>query len=108
MIELLYTLLVLIGFMIPIDLLFHNYIYPTLILRFGYSFSLEMKFLLQIYYELNYQNIQGASFSPITNISPLYYNNETFSSLDLTTKVISDYSIIKTEEYSNECLKNFF
>jgi len=114
MIELLYTSLSILVVPLAFNyLIFNNHIITNFILNFG------ILFIFFLYYitlhdnsldrnKIEYNNIFDSPFYPIINITPTYFFNGTFDYLYIETGDKFKYSIIKAEEYSNECLENYF
>jgi len=108
MIELLYTTLVLFGFFFPLFLIFPIFKFMKLVIL---SFQLILSFILlsknfykkhSLYNSPKFQNIQSTDFYPIKDL----YKIRNEISFNITT--YNKFSLIKTEIYSKQCLKNYF
>ena len=109
MLELLYTSLVIFGFYFSFFMCCPVF-NPIKITMFAAQLALCITLLSKNFYkkhslwkEPNFINIHKVPYYPIKSIN-LKYNEE----LSIEKMYDSEFSIIKTEEYSNECLENYF
>ena len=113
MIELLYSLLTVLGISIIPFFLFASFQYSKI---YFYSFQIIIWILLIsindykknfLWNEPEFQPIKNTPYPPIKNIIPEKNENDYLLSLTLEY-ANSRFSIIKTEIYTKECLENYF
>ena len=115
MIELLYTTLVLFGFFIPVFLMLPNFSIMKLIFVF-FQFILFIILLsnnfykkLSLYKGEQFKFIQNTGFLPINSLyKSSSYNNFVNPTIYFGTMSSSEFSLIKTEKFSTQCLENYW
>ena len=114
MLELLYTTLVLFGFLLPGFFIFKEFKPRKIFLHF-FLFILSIILLSNNFYkkhtlykEARFQYIQKTDFNPIRSLFKDYYENGTFKDFSFDTLGNSEFSLIKTEKYTIKCLEDYY
>ena len=61
-----------------------------------------------LYKAPKFEYIQHTNFYPIKSLFPIYYENGTFKNIGFEKMNDDKFSLIKTDEYSTQCLENYF
>ena len=114
MIEILYMILVLFGFIFPFFFLFKEFKPLELGLIF-FQFILSIILLSDNFYkdqslyeDPNFNNIQSSGFKPIISLYKTFYENGSFENIGFDTMYNSEFSLIKTQKYSVKCFENYY
>ena len=115
MIELLYTTLVIFGFFIPVFLMLPNFSIMKLIFVF-FQFILFIILLsnnfykkLSLYKGEQFKFIQNTGFLPINSLyKSSSYDDLGNPTINFGTMSSSEFSLIKTEKFSIQCLENYW
>ena len=115
MIELLYTTLVIFGFFIPVFLMLPNFSIMKLIFVF-FQFILFIILLsnnfykkLSLYKGEQFKFIQNTGFLPINSLyKSSSYDDLGNPTINFGTMSSSEFSLIKTEKFSTQCLDNYW
>ena len=59
-----------------------------------------------LYEENKFKYIQNIDFNPIKSLYKVYYENGSLVDINYETLQNTNFSIIKTEKYSKQCLNN--
>ena len=114
MIEILYTILVLFGFIFPFFFLFKEFKPLKLGLIF-FQWIISVILLSDNFYkdqslyeDPNFNNIQNIDFKPIISLYKIFYENGSFENISFDTMNNSEFSLIKTQKYSVKCFENYY
>ena len=114
MMELLYTTLVIFGFLFLFS--FSCKIFKGFKIFFV-CFQLLLSIILlsdnfykdqSLYEDQDYNYIQNLYFLPIKSLNKTLNENGVLKSIDFDILNSSEFSLIKTEKYSTQCLENYF
>ena len=114
MIEVLSATIVIFAFFLIISFVIQNFKITKMIML---SFQLFLSFILlsnsfyknlYLYKGLRLQYIQSTDFYPIESLYKTYFENGTFEKISFKRMNSNKYSIMKTNEYSTQCLENYF
>ena len=114
MIELLYTTLVLFGFIFPFFFIFKEFKPLKLGLIF-FQWILSVILLSDNFYkdqslyeDPNFERIQSTDFKPIKSLYKTFYENGSFENISFDTMYTSKFSLIKTQKYPIQCFENYY
>ena len=114
MLEILYTTLVLFGFLLPFFFIFSEF-KPMKLGLIIFQHILSIILLSDNFYKDHYlferpdfQFIQNLDFYPINNLYGTYLQNGTLYEIKFNRMNNLEFSLIKTEKYSTECLESFY
>ena len=114
MLELLYTTLVLFGFLLPGSFIFKEF-KPMKIFLYFFLFILSIILLSNNFYkkhslykEAHFEYIHVTDFNPIKSLKKDYYEDGTFKDFSFDTLGSSEFSLIRTEKYAIKCLEDYY
>ena len=114
MIELLYTFLDLLVFLVPIFFLFPGF-QPMQIIMAIFQLNLGIILLSNNFYKKHslydlpkFNFIQDTNFKPIKTLNETFYENGTLKNIIFETLSNTEFSLIKTEKFSTKCLENYY
>lgn len=113
--EFLYITLILFGGFLPFFFIFQKFIYMKFVIL-GVLFFI---FIGPIFESCNFngynlcerkkiENIQELEDYPVKSLKAIFYENGTFKNIEFGVMSDKSFSLIETEYYSTQCLKNYY